>query len=77
MRETAPYVVFEKEVDFYEFDFETSDSEFEVSKSCIWKHTTSCDKAVFSFIIISQLGPPIELKLSILQLPIVSSVFKE
>ena len=30
-----------------EFDFETSDLELEVSKSSIWKHTTSCDKGVF------------------------------
>ena len=57
-------VVFKKEVIFHEFDFETSDLEFEVSKSSIWKHTTSCDKGVFSFIIISQLRRPIELKFS-------------
>ena len=44
-------VVFEKEVIFHEFDFETSDLEFEVSKSSIWKHTTLCDKGVFSFIL--------------------------
>ena len=56
-------VVFKKEVLFHEFDFETSDLEFEVSKSSIWwKHTTSCDKGVFSFIIISQIWRPIELK---------------
>ena len=42
-------VVFEKEVIFHEFDFETSYLEFEVSKSSIWKHTTSCDKDVFFF----------------------------
>ena len=48
-------VVFEKEVNFHEFDFETSDLEFEVSKSSIRMHTTSCDKGVFSFSIISQL----------------------
>ena len=45
-------VVFEKEVIFHEFDFETSDLEFEVSKSSIWKHTTlcdMCDKVVFFF----------------------------
>ena len=42
-------VVFKKEVIFHEFDFETSSLEFEVSKSSIWKHTTSCDKGVFSF----------------------------
>ena len=51
--------VFEKEVIFHEFDFETSDLTFEVSKSSIWKHTTSCDRGatrVFcSFINISQL----------------------
>ena len=42
-------VVFEKEVIFHEFDFETSSLEFEVTKSSIWKHTTSCDKGVFVF----------------------------
>ena len=42
-------VVFEKEVVFHEFDFNTSDLEFEVSKSSIWKHSTSCDKCVFFF----------------------------
>ena len=57
-------VIFEKEVIFHEFDFETSDLDFEVPKSSILKHTTPCDKDVFSFIIISQLQPPIELKLS-------------
>ena len=57
-------VVFEKEAIFHEFDFETSDLEFEVSKSSIWKNTTWCDKGVFSFIIISQLRRPIELKFS-------------
>ena len=40
-------VVFEKEVIFHEFDFETSSLELEVSKSSTWKHTTSCDKGVF------------------------------
>ena len=38
--------------------------DFEVPKSSIWKHTTSCDMNVFSFIIISQLRRPIEFKLS-------------
>ena len=52
------------EVIFYEFDFETSDLEFEVVKSSIWKHETSCDNGVFSFIIISQCRWPIELKFS-------------
>ena len=42
-------VVFEKEVIFHEFDFETSEFDFEVSKSSIWKQTTSCDKGVFFF----------------------------
>ena len=36
----------------------------EVSKSSIWKHTTSCDQGFFSFIVISQLRWPIELKFS-------------
>ena len=40
----------------------TSILNFEVSKLSIWKHTTSCDKGLFSFIIISQLRQPIELK---------------
>ena len=40
--ETAPSelwsnVVFEKEVIFHEFDFKTSDLDFEGSKSSIWK----------------------------------------
>ena len=56
--------VFEKEVIFPEFDIETSDLEFEVSKSSEWKQTTLFDKGVFSFIIISQLRRPIELKFS-------------
>ena len=42
-------VVFEKEAIFHEFDFETSNSELQVPKSSIWKHTTSCDYAFFSF----------------------------
>ena len=67
--ETAPSevtynLVSEKEVIFHEFGIETSDLEFPVLKSSIWKHTTSCDKGVFSFIIISQLRRPIELKFS-------------
>ena len=47
-------LVLEKEVIFHEFDFETSSLELDVSKSSIWKHTTSCDKGVFSFNIISR-----------------------
>ena len=63
--ETAPSEVFEKEVIFHEFDFETSDIEFEVSKPSIWKHTTPCDKgSLISFIIISQFRRPNELKFS-------------
>ena len=86
-------VDFEKEVIFHEFDFETLDLEFEVSKSSIWKHTTLCDKRGFCFIIISQLRRH-ELKFSQVcyfmhmlrytnektgfwQLPIGSSVFKQ
>ena len=57
-------VVFKKEVIFHEFDFQTSNLEFEVSKSSIWKPTTSCDKGVFSFIIISQFQWPTELERS-------------
>ena len=38
-----------KEVIFDEFDFETSELDFEVLKSSIWKHTTLCDKGVFFF----------------------------
>ena len=47
-------VFFEKEIIFHEFDFETSELAFEVPKSRIWKHTTSCDKGGFSSNIISQ-----------------------
>ena len=36
------HVVLEKEVTFIGFDFETSDVEFEISKSSIWKRTTPC-----------------------------------
>ena len=57
-------VVFEKEVTFDELDFETSYLDLEVLKSSIWKHTTLCDKGVFSFIIMSQLRQPIDLKFS-------------
>ena len=42
-------VVFEKEVIFHEFDFETSSLELEVLKSSIWKHKHSCDKGVIFF----------------------------
>ena len=42
-------VVFGKEVIFHEFDFETSELDFEVSKSSIWKHTTLFDIGVFSY----------------------------
>ena len=85
-------VVFEKEGIFHVFDFETSELGFEVSKSSSWKHTTSCDKGIFSSIIISQLQRPIEFKFSqvcylvhwdtpsdktgLWHLPKVSSVFK-
>ena len=31
------------------FDFKTSDLEFEDSKSSIWKRTTPCDKSVYFF----------------------------
>ena len=48
----------------FEVDFETSEFDFEVSKPSIWKHTTSCDKGVFSSIIILQLRQPIEFKFS-------------
>ena len=85
-------IVFEKEVSVREFGFKTSDLEFEVSKSSIWKHTL-CDTVFFSSIIIWQLWRPIELKFSQVcysmhflryikwedwswQLPIVSSVFR-
>ena len=85
-------VVFEKEVIFHEFDFETSDLEFEVSKSSLWKHTSLCDKGVLFFHSYLATWQPIELKLSqvcyfmhmlrssaktgLRQLPIVSNVFK-
>ena len=41
------YIVFAKEVFFHEFDFENSELDFEVSRSSIWKHTTSCDNVFF------------------------------
>ena len=53
-------VDFQKEEIFREFDFETSELEFEIPKSSVYKHTTSCDKGVFVSIIISQLQRPIE-----------------
>ena len=56
--------VFKKEVNFHKFDLKTSELDFEVSKFSIWKHTATCDKGVFSFIIILQLRRPIELKFS-------------
>ena len=56
--------VFEKEVIFHKFGFKITDLEFVVSKSSIWKHTTLCNKGVFSLIIISQLWKPVELKCS-------------
>ena len=40
---------FREKVIFNEFDFDTSDLEFEVSKSSILKYTTSRDKIVFFF----------------------------
>ena len=42
-------ILFEKEVIFHDFDFETLALELEVSKSTIYTHTTSCDKGVFLF----------------------------
>ena len=41
--------VSEKEVIYHEFDFETSDLEFEVSKSSIWNQKTLCDNVFFYF----------------------------
>ena len=55
-------VFFKKEVIFHEFDFKTSELDFVVSKSSMWKPTTLCDEGVFSFIIISQLRWPVKLK---------------
>ena len=82
-------VVFEKEVNFPEFDFKTSDlSRNQPSKFTQLRVTR---ETVFSFVIISQLRRPIELNFSqvcyfvhmlrysektgLWQLPIVSSVF--
>ena len=49
----------------FEFDSETSELDFEVPKSSIWKHTTSRDNGVFFLsIIISQLWQPIKFKFS-------------
>ena len=86
------YIVFEKEEIFHKFDFANSDLEFEVSKSTILTHTTSCEYFFF-FIIISQLRRPLSSNFhrfvilcicwdtwseqtGLWQLPIVSSVFK-
>ena len=55
-------VDFEKEVIFHEFDFDTSESDFEVPKSSIWKLCAT--KGVFSSIVISQLRQQIEIKIS-------------
>ena len=58
-------VVFEKEVIFHEFDLRAPKYlEFEVSKSSVSKHTTFCGKGVFTFIVISKLHRPLELKFS-------------
>ena len=51
------HVVFEQEVIFLEFDFETSELDLEVSKLIISKHTTLCDKGVFGFIILQLRRP--------------------
>ena len=62
------YAVFEKEIilatKIFEFDFETSELDFEVPKSSIRKHATLCDKDVLSSIIISQLQRPNDFKFS-------------
>ena len=82
-------IVFETEVISHEFDFKTSELDFEVPKSSTWKHTTSCDKGVFSSNFDDQLSSnfhrfvslcicwdtPSE-KTDLWQLPKVSSVFK-
>ena len=47
---------------FHKLDFETSELDFQVPKSSIWKHTFSFDRGVYS-IIISQLQQPIEFKI--------------
>ena len=39
---------------FHEFDFETSDLEFEDSKSSNWRHTTTCGKGVFFLLFLSR-----------------------
>ena len=57
-------IVFEKEVIFHECGFETSELDFEVSKSSIWKRKTLCDKGIFSYIMFSQFRWPIQLKFS-------------
>ena len=82
--------VFEKEVIFHEFDFETSKLEFEVSKSSIWKRTFFC---FFHYYLATSTTDwaqiftvwlfyaflcwdTISVKTSLWQLPIVASVFK-
>ena len=70
-------VVYKKEVIFHEFDFKTSELDFEVSKFqdlriTFWglkikhlnAHILSVTQGVFSFIIFSQFRQPIELKFS-------------
>ena len=70
---------------FDEFDFETSDLEFEVANSSIWKHTTSCNKGVFwaqlssnfqGFVILCLWWDPSSEQTGLWQLPTVPSVFK-
>ena len=46
------------------FESEAASELVTTARASIWKHTTSCDKGVFSVVLISQLQWPIELKLS-------------
>ena len=63
MAPSGSNVVFEKDVIFHEFDFETSDWIWGLEH---WKHTTSCGMGVFTCIIRLQLRQTIELKLLLL-----------
>ena len=75
----------------FEFNFETSELDFEVPKSSIWKHTTSCEKRAcffffhyylatlttfYRFVILCICWDTPSEKTGLWQLPIVSSVFK-
>ena len=55
---------FQERSNFPRIGFRDLRIRLEVGKTSIWKHTTSCDRGVFSFMVISQVWRPIELKFS-------------